>query len=129
MLLKQAKIILISTLLISSISYAFGAELPVQVKQKCSDAVGNSIDYPIKNGEVYVVTPSGPEFMATDDNGVFLIDEQFINKPIQIYLANKRKTVFVGCYSNFTVKTTNVVVLGAPGSICPKSNCHFISQE
>lgn len=114
--------VLLSSLFFSITVHAF--EIPVKVEQKCSDLIGKSINYPIRNGKVYVVSSTGFEFLPTDENGVMTLNKKVVNQPIVAYLATAEDTILVGCYSAPTNINTGLVILGAPGAICPQNNCH-----
>ncbi len=120
-MLKHIKIISsVCLALLGSTSLTFANDIPVFIYQKCGDT-----NHLIKNAAVYLVTPDGYTILPIDKEGKISIDEKFTNRPIQGFLATKSETILVGCYSAITNASSQQLILGAPGSICPKQSCHF----
>lgn len=113
----QIMLFVMSLLLWVTNSYA--ASVPVTAYQACSNG-SLTINYPLRNNTVFVITENSQTFYPTNSNGVFFLESSSHNNVFSAYLADENHTIFAGCRSDAaTLSSQKVVVKG----LCPANNC------
>lgn len=112
-IMKLINLVAAALLSIATSSQAY--VIPIKALMKCETKDG-VVFKPLLNSEVNLATNA--QFLPTDSQGYFYLDDAYKTGEIKIYLAHE-ETILISCYSRFFPLSSGVAVLGERGGSCP----------
>jgi hypothetical protein len=116
--MRQLFITLLSVLCTLMVANAFAKSTPVKAYQECCGRK-NCVDYPLRDVDLWITSERDQVDLRTDHNGVFYTNY----KVIDAYLM-QAGAILPGCRALPERTNSQEIVLGGPGTICPKEYCN-----